>query len=112
MGFVFRMSFVFPISFGGSRLWGSHQGAEAEGHQLYFAIWMGVAIAAAMFLLKIAQEIFRGWKVELISLAAIADVDAATKMRSSLPRLVAKIFGSIFFQGGKFAIQGLRGNFA
>ena len=69
-------------------------------------------VTKAMFLLKIAQEILRGWKVEFISLAAIADVDAATKMRSSLPRLVAKIFGSIFFQGGKFAIQGLRGNFA
>ena len=66
---------------------------------------MGVAIAAAMFLLEVAQEIFREWKVEFISLAAIADVDAATEVRSSLPRLVAKIFRSIFFQGGKMCIR-------
>ena len=71
------MSSVFPIRCGGSRLWRSHCGAEAEGHQFYFAIWMGIAIAAAMFLLEVAQEIFRGWKVEFVSLAAIADVDAA-----------------------------------
>ena len=50
--------------------------------------------------------------VEFVSLAAVADVDAAVEMRASLPGFMAKIFGGGFFQGGKFAIQLVGGNFA
>ena len=66
---------------------------------------MGVAVAAVVFLFEIAQEILREGNVEFVSLAAVAEVDAAVVARASLPGFVAKIFGRGFFQGGEFAIQ-------
>src|ERR1035437_444249 len=91
---------------------GFHDRAEAEGHQLYFTSWVDVAVAAVVFLLEIAQEIFRERDIELVSLAAVAEVDAAVVVRFSLPRFVAKISCGGIFQGGKFAIQLRGGNFA
>ena len=73
---------------------------------------MGVAVAAVMFVLEVAEEIFGERNVEFVSLAAVADVDAAVVVRASLPGLVAKISCGSFFQSCEFAIQLRRGNFA
>src|SRR2546423_13698504 len=69
---------------------------------------MGVAVAAEVFLLEITEQIFRERNVELVSLAAIAEVYAAVVLRSSLPILVCEISSGSFLQGGEFLIQ-LRG---
>ena len=50
--------------------------------------------------------------VEFVSLAAVAEVDAAVVVRASLPGFFAKIFCGGFFQGGEFAIQFVGGNFS
>src|ERR1700733_1807596 len=73
---------------------------------------MDIAVAAAVFLLEVVQEIFCERDVEFVSLAAVADIDAAIVVRYSPPAFLAKTSCGGFFQGGKFAIQFLRGNFA
>ena len=88
--------------------WHLHCGAEAEGYEFDFAIGMDVAVAAVVFLLEISQQILREREVEFVSLAAVAEVDAAVVVRTSLPGFVAKISCARLFRGGEFAIQLLR----
>src|SRR5579862_7966155 len=72
---------------------------------------MSVAVAAVVLLLKVTQKIFGEGDVEFVSLAAVADVDAAVVVRVSLPGLAAKIFRGRFLKLCEFAIQFGRGNF-
>jgi hypothetical protein len=60
---------------------------------------MDVSVAAVVFSLEIAEEIFCEGDVELVSLTAVADVDRAAVLRFALPGFVAKIFCGISLQG-------------
>src|SRR6266568_3237793 len=73
---------------------------------------MGVAVAAVVFLLEVAEEILADRDIEFVSLAAVTNVDAAVVVRSSLPAFLAEIFGGRSFQSRKFVIQLLGWNFS
>ena len=45
------------------------------------------------------------WDIQFVSLAAVAEVDGASIVRSSLPGFVAEISSCDFFEGGEFHID-------
>src|SRR5580658_6092403 len=73
---------------------------------------MGIAVAAVVFLLEISEQMPGEGKVQFVSLAAVAEVDAALVVNSSRPSFVVKIFRSSFLEGREFAIQSRDWEFA
>src|SRR5712691_3149707 len=66
---------------------------------------MGVAVAALVFLLEFFLQIPRERQVEFVSLAAVADIDAALIVHSSLPRFFPEIACGLFSQGSEFLCE-------
>src|ERR1700693_2994724 len=81
------------------------RGAEAQGYQLYFAVGMGIAVAACVFLLEIGRQILGERQVEVVSLAAVADVHAPLIIHASLPGFLMKISCRLFFESSEFLRQ-------
>jgi hypothetical protein len=81
---------------------GSQCGAEAEGYQFYLSTRVGVAIAAVVFLVEVGEQIVAEREIEFVSLAAVAEVNAALIVNISLPGFVMKVFRGLFLQRLEF----------
>ncbi len=73
--------------------------AKAEGDQFDFAGGVGVAVAAVVFLLEIAEEILREGEVEFVPLTAVAEVNSAKVFGSTVPGFIPKGLGRGPFEG-------------
>ena len=72
---------------------------------------MRVAVAAVVFLLEIFQQIFCEREVEFVSLAAVAEVDAAVVVRFSGQASSRKSLAAVFSSAANSSIQLRAGNF-
>src|ERR1051326_8989461 len=79
--------------------------SEAEGDQFDLAVRILITVAAVMFLSESLQQIPSERDIQFVALAAVAEVDAAGEMRSSLPGFAGKIMCRSFLQRGEFSIQ-------